>query len=599
MPAASDSEVVRYVSHIHVNENKLIQTDSIVIQINNAKGNYAAHLALFYSKSEKVTIEDAHIEDLSGNILRKLKKNEFTESNAVSDKLYSDRFVKEAELIHNRYPYRVVYSYQKTCSDFFSICHWAPCFFLKQDVRYARLIVDVPADNYPVRYKCSNISEPEKKTQDKRTQYTWTSSYKAVEREMYAPVSELKIPKVQVLPLHFKYGTEGSWESWTSFGNWISRLNKNTTQLPETEKQKVDELVSGISEPMKKARILYEYLQKNTRYINVSLKTGGLKSYPASYVAQNKYGDCKALSTYMIALLEHAGIKAYYTLVNADNSIDAWDPVDKNFPNQVFNHVIVTLPLAGDTLFLECTDKDIPFGYLGTFTQGRDVLVVEPERSFFARTPELQPESVLCSRSQSVFIGDTQPVSMDLYMLLRGSYFELLNHYTSNLHRSETEKIIRDYIYPGNYDFNELLIRKENPELPEISLRAKIQTQQAVKNYGRNWVLMPFSWNLAELETPENRTQGIRLNYPIAWSDTTSYITGKQQISGKKPDDIFIESPYGNYSVRFNLTDNQLEVIKKLLIFKGSYPIETYTDFYRFWEEVKSYEKKNYYLEKP
>ncbi len=591
---ATDSEVISYTSHIRISGNKIIWSDSVVIQINNPKGSNTSYVSIDYLKNEKANIEDARIEDIRGNIIRKLKKNEIKEESAISGgTMYQDRLIKYAYLKHNQYPYRIAYSSQKSTSDFLAIASWTPLLFHNQDVKQARLIVDIPSENYNIKYRCKNIGGPVISTSGERTVYQWNTSYTSQKAQKCAPDSELKIPTVDFLPLHFKYEIDGSWESWVSFGDFIHKLNAKTTILPDTEKQTVDLLLAGVTDPEKKAVILYKYLQEHTRYINVSIKTGGLKSYPAGYVSQNKYGDCKALSTYMIALLEYAGIKAYYTLISLGDEVE---PVDRNFPFQVFNHVIVTLPLNQDTIFLECTSKNIPMGYVGTSIQGRDALMIIPGKSFLIQTPSLQPEDVKCTSSIQIFTNPSYCIN-NLKMQLRGRLFEAMNYFNHNLHEKEVEKALRNYVLPGNFDFQSFDLLKEKPEKPEITLQAKIQTQNCFKIYGKNIVLSPLFNTLPSFEPPAERTQGVRFEYPIVSCDTLTYSLKQIELLEEKPENNSIDSPFGKYSVQYDLSGNDFRIIKNLLIFKGFYPVEEYKEFYKFWTAVQAEDNKKIYLE--
>jgi len=76
--------------------------------------------------------------------------------------------------------------------------------------------------------------------------------------------------------------------------------------LPDNIKKEVHELTDNLKDVRQKVYVLYDFLQKNTHYINVSLGIGGWQPFPADYVAIKRYGDCKALSNYMVALLKEA-----------------------------------------------------------------------------------------------------------------------------------------------------------------------------------------------------------------------------------------------------------------------------------------------------
>ena len=592
--AATDSEVVRYVSVRQVDGNKLTQIDSVTIQINNSKGEYASFINIPYSKAEKVSVDDARIEDIDGNLIRKLKAKEFSEESANPEVLfYGDRYVKTAQLRHHQYPYRISYSYKKQMSDFFQICHWSPVLYWNQNMRAATLIVDLPVKDYSIRTKYEYLDEPQVIETKDRIRYIWQiNDFVAGKRESYAPFSALKIPFVKVVPLQFKYGVKGNWNSWVDFGNWICSLNENTTDLPAAEQQVVNQLLTGITDTKQKIRVLYQYLQNRTRYINVSVKTGGLKSYPASYVSLNKYGDCKALSTYMVALLKTAGIKAYYTLINAGDEIE---PIDKGFPFQEFNHVIVTVPLEKDTLFLECTDKNIPMGYWGTFTQGRTAFVVKQDSSFFVQTPSLTLEDVACSSHVQLLVAD---MSVNSRMCLQGPAFEGINYLSSNQHNDRIKDEICNQLNVNAINVTSFDVKVNPEQLTQILLQAKLQASNKAKIHGDNIILSPISkLRLPRLESSEERKMDVCFNYPINRTDTIEYVFDKNISINKLPEDVFIESKYGNYTLKRRVDGDKFRITKKLLVFRGQYAHEEYDELYSFFSRVGLSEMQNYYLE--
>ena len=119
--------------------------------------------------------------------------------------------------------------------------------------------------------------------------------------------------------------------------------------------------------------IIYNYLKKNFRYVSIQLGIGGFKPTSAEITDERKYGDCKALSNYMMAVLNCLNIKSYVALVNAGPRQEA---VDEDFPCNRFNHMIVCIPGEKDSVWLECTSRTTDFGVLGSFTENRNALLI-------------------------------------------------------------------------------------------------------------------------------------------------------------------------------------------------------------------------------
>ena len=217
--------------------------------------------------------------------------------------------------------------------------------------------------------------------------FQWKASYTdIIKNEEYSPSISNFLPNVKIVPIEFKYDILGSFKDWISFGNWQYELLQGLNELPDNEKNRIQALIKNIDDDKEKIRTLYHYLQDETRYINVTIETGGLKPYSASYVSQNKFGDCKALTNYFKSVLDNIQIPAYYTKVYAGSPILE---IDKNFPSQQSNHIILYIPLKDEDIWLDCT-SDGAFNYLGTFTQNRNALVISKDNSRFVKTPNLK-----------------------------------------------------------------------------------------------------------------------------------------------------------------------------------------------------------------
>lgn len=583
------SEIIKHVSYSQLKGDKLIQEDTVVLQINERMGDHDAEINIVYSKGDKISIGDAWIEDMSGNIIRKLKNKDITDQSYISDmSLYEDDYTKFFELKHNVYPYRIVYSYKGIFSKYINVAG-VNCANKRLSVKNGKIVLETSLDR-PIKWKQENADPPLIDTVDNIIKYTWNYSYTASPRERNSLVSSLNAPSITAIPLTYKYGIQGSTESWESFGNWIFRLNKDRDKLTEAKQVKINNLISSTRNDIDKVKVLYKYLQDYTRYINVSINVGGLQTYPASYVCTNKYGDCKALTNYMLSMLKFVGIKSYYTLIRSGDKVIE---IDKAFPSQAFDHVILTVPLANDTIYLECTSKNTPFGYMGTFTQGRKALLVDENNSHLINIPPLTVEKVLCSRNFKI---DMATSDVKLKVEERGYDYERSLYLASEVNKNVVDKYIRNNILSGSYDLSDFKFIMEDRDSAKIVLNADCKIHNLYKEYGNNLVITSFPIEISSYESPDKRVSGIQLDYPEFYKDSAIYSFSDKNLT-KAPENIEITSKYGKYDVRYEIKDKQLFVHKSILIYSGKYSVDEYADFYKFISAMKNNEIKKIYLE--
>lgn len=583
-----DAEVINQSTDIVINRNRITREVKYEIQINNRDGERYTKIRIPFSDLNKVSNINAFIIDADGMVVSKLRNREIVDKSLISDfSLYEDHFIKEFTLKHNTYPYTLIYSYKVQENEFLYIHNWLPVISERIPTRNAALQVTVP-DNYKINYVNHFIEEPIVSSYKNTIQYTWRANYtNTLKQETFSPSITKLLPRVSITPDKFYFEEKGSFESWTTYGNWQEEIMHGLTELPDSEKNRVLSLTKDIEDNKEKIKVLFHYLQDETRYINVSIGTGGMKPYPAAYVAQNKYGDCKALTNYFKSLLDFLEIKSYYAKVYAGSPNEE---IDKSFPSQQFNHVILYIPLEEEDLWLDLT-SDGPFNYLGTFTQDRYAFVVTPNNSHFLKTPTLLSKDVLETRKITIDYneGDAYATFKNEY---KGKMFERLSEINASFTGTDRTKVLRRYFIENGFDLTDYQISELKRDMTKIDLSYKAESKKIYNHYGNDVLISNITFSLPSFENPNERKSPIQIDYPIYKKDTITYKIPEGYTLNKNFDNFTKSNKYGKYSFTILAENNEIRVIKSLLIHSGYYPISEYKDFYSFYEEVRAMENK-------
>lgn len=578
-----NAEVLKLSTICQAIDGELNVTNEIKVQINNRAGDHYGLISVPYSKNEKITGFTAYITDTEGNLVRKLKKEDIIDRSAYSDGLYSDHFIKGFQLKHSSYPYIVCFTFTYNIKYFLQITDWDPTLNWDIPTSSASLKVIIPND-YKIKYKNILIEEPKVSKDEAFTTYEWQTQYlKPLKEENFSRMTDC-MPQVIVVPQEFKYWNPGNQDSWQSFGDWIYNLGEGLDELPEEEKLSVSKLITGQTDKKEIAKILYHYLQDRTRYIAVTIGVGGLKPYPAEYVSKNKYGDCKALTNYMKALLRYAGIESYYTIVYSGYMPSV---VYEDLPHNQFNHAILAIPFGNDTIWLENTNKNIPFGHLGLSTQNRPALLISKGKSKLVRTPKLMNDQVLEVQSLKYDISIDKSANLEFHGKYKGPVFSTLNGIYTGFKQEDQDKTIRNVMPFENYEVLKWKLNKVNRDSAFIDLYVDLKLNNFLNPLGSDYFLVTNPLPIPQFIKPATRTLPVIISYPIVHQDSILLNLPEGFIMKGPLDPVEITTSFGNYKLSVSTDGNKILVKKSFLLNPGNYPLDQYTDLYNFIESSR------------
>lgn len=593
---AADCEVIRFISSYEISNGKLSKIDTIELKIENRSGESYTNISIPYSKNAKISDIDGWIEDVNGNKIRRLNKRDIKDRNEISSiSLYEDNFVKSFQLKHNQYPYKIYYTYKITLNQFITIAEWSPVIYPKISTIAAKLVVTLPKD-YHYKIFAKDVLLLKSDTFKNSIKAVYGAKYNKIDvNESYAvPFEDIK-PKLIIVPEHFYYGINGTTTDWKAFGNWFYNLNKELNDLPESEKNNISQLLKGVTDRAEVIKILYHYMQDHTRYINVSIGIGGLKAYPASYVSQNKYGDCKALTNYMKALLEFAGIKSYFVLINR-----SLQPVKivKELPSPQFNHVILAVPNNNDTIWIENTENSEAFDYISSSIQNRKALFIDENNSRLISMPSMQRNDVIMLRKINIVFNDQEDAEAQTVFSFKGYNYELFNELLSEFNKNEQDKYVKEYMPFNNYDVLAWKLNKIHRDTARIELVLRLGLYKIMKQLGDDFYFNTFSIKTGLFSIPSERELPIQFACPVFNIDSVNYLIPAGLEVKSVPEDQVISTSFGNYESHIKWNSNNIYVVKKFELYRNTYPLEQYKNFFEFYKTIKEAEKKLIILKK-
>ncbi|MFA0964032.1 DUF3857 domain-containing transglutaminase family protein [Roseivirga sp. BDSF3-8] len=563
-----------------------------VVTVLRSSGGYIGYNYLFYDKFSKITSVKATMYDALGNKVEKFNKADFTDRSAVSGiSIFDDNRVMFLRPEHHSLPYTIEYEYTIEHKQSLFYPRWFPQPSEDVSVQEARLNVLAPGKEY-LRYHELNLPEGStvKLTTEKGDlRYSWeVKDVRAYREEEMSPPYVEYTPAVITGPNDFEMdGYRGNMSTWKDFGKWILTLNEGRDELPPETVAEVKKLVADTDDPREKIRRVYRYMQDRTRYVSIQVGIGGFQPFTAMEVDRNSYGDCKALSNYTYALLKAVGIPSYYTLIRAGSEAERMNP---EFPSSSFNHAILCVPVASDTIWLECTSQTNPMGYTGTFTSDRDVLVINETGGHVVHTNFYSAEENVLSRRATVTLEPDGHATAEVVSDYRGIHYSKRAGAYHTGSQDERAKLLYDAISIPNFSIRGFELEESGDICPQIEETLQLELPSyASKSGSRLFVplrlINGYDWDIED--TGLERRTDIDIRYNYTYVDTIRYKVPQNFYAEAVPfEEESFETEFGTYHSTVTPDEDGLIYTRRFEVKKGRYSPEQYADLREFFKNV-------------
>ena len=561
-----------------------------VITVLNKTGDDQADIIIWHNKNRRIQYVKGAIYDEFGKLQKKFAEKDFEDySNISSFSLFEDTRVKRYRPVASAYPYTLTYEYEVNSRQSLNFPDWKP----NDDYGTAlenSTYTFVCKPDFKFRYKQFNYSATPEKTTDKdgNMVYTWKlANQKAMKAEPYSPDAEQYLPVVKFAPEKFVYeGHSGAFTNWNELGKWVyNDLLSSRTVLPAATVLQMQELVRGVTDEKLKAKKVYEYMQQKTRYISVQIGIGGYQPFMAADVDKQSYGDCKALVNYTQALLKAVNINSYYCVVEAGSRKVSLMPDFASMEQG--NHVILCLPFKNDTTWLECTSQQIPFGYLGTFTDDRNVLACTPGGGKILHTPVYAPAANLQHCQASFTLNAQGGVAGEIKTSMEGAQFDNRQGFAEEAYAEQVKYLKKEYPI-DNLEIEKLSFVQEKNRQPKLEEQLKVNAYGYAAQEGDKYNFYVNATNRIKSSPREvrNRVTNVFINRGYTDEDEITYTIPEGYRLDNNPLAVKLQKPFGSFSATLAQQGNRLIYKRRMQIKDGTYDKALYQELVDFYSEV-------------
>jgi tetratricopeptide (TPR) repeat protein/transglutaminase-like putative cysteine protease len=241
--------------------------------------------------------------------------------------------------------------------------------------------------------------------------------------------------------------------SWADVAKILTPLFERAARLSSGSplQAEIARIRAAAPDPKARAALALALVEDKVRYVFLAMNNGGLVPADADQTWSRRYGDCKAKSVLLLALLHGLGIEARPVVVNT--SFGDW--LDTRLPMvELFDHVLVEATIDGQTYWLDGTrlgDRSldhlhVPYYHWGLplVAQGAALVKMVPE--------PLQTPATESTISMDASAGIARPVPFHVEAEIHDYAAVVMQQRLANLTPAQLDDGLRAF-WSRQYDF--------------------------------------------------------------------------------------------------------------------------------------------------
>jgi hypothetical protein len=367
-----------------------------------------------------------------------------------------------------------------------------------------------------------------------------------------------------------------TFKSWQEVGAWYRGLEADRIVADDTVKAQVAELTKGKTTDEEKARVLYDYVATNMRYIGVAFGIGRYQPHTAAEILSNQYGDCKDKHTLLAAMLAAAGIQSDAVLIGAGVRFNEAVPSPASF-----NHLITRATIAGKPVWLDTTAEVAPWAMLVSVTRDKQALVVPASGpATIAHTPVDPPLSNVETVESVGSLGADGVSTSHIVIAFRGdgeiavrAAFRML---PPDKYDAIMQAIAKGIGFAGTTSNPEVTRPTDMTQPFKLSFDYKREKAGDWEHLRTIPEVVPARFpQVTEMEPP---VRAIQLGLPLT-ETSTSAMKLPEGWSAVLPPAVHAKCDYATYDMTYRLEDGTVYADRKIVVLAKKVPVSDWREY--------------------
>jgi len=530
-----------------------------VVRILRPEGENEGSFSVPTSEGDQVSLLHAWSVDASGHTFE-VKQKEFGEYNLSEEELYNDnrRFITKVPGLGVGSVVALEYDVRRHI--YKAELDWFP----QEDipVKNASLILDLPP-TWEYSSTWANAS-------GRKAEPAGPNQWKWVLADI-APIEDepLRLERASLSQrlsiAFFGNGVTSRVGSWAAIGTWYKGLadqrRNSTPEILETTQR----LTTGRAGFDSRVRAIASYVQRNVRYVAISIGIGGFQPHFADDIFRHKYGDCKDKATLMATMLKQLGYPSELVLIDTDREF-----TKPAVPSTVFDHAILAIELPADIaddtypsmvktksgkryVIFDPTNQFTPFGLIPSYEQNSYALIAT-DPGELVQLPLFQPDLNFSETAGKFSLGADDVLTGEVVHRMKGdrasSMRNALSQYDGKDRSHFVELIANGSLKQASVDAPQF--ENLNDTDKELTINYKVKMGGYAQNAGGLLLVRPRIFGDKSMHLPKKtRNYSIELTGSRHDRDVYEIAIPAGYVVDELPDNTHVDAGFASYSSKF------------------------------------------------